>query len=292
MENVLELKNLGKKYREFTLDGVSMVLPEGMIMGMIGPNGAGKTTTIKLILNLIRRDGGEVKVLGLDPQKNEKELKNRVGYVGEEQYFYGNKKVGWTGDFVSHFYRNWDHDRFLSLLDRFEISSKKKVRELSRGMKVKLSFAIALSHRAEFFILDEPTSGLDPIIRRELLDHLKKISIEENRSVLFSSHITDDVARIADIITFMHRGRIVLSEEKDILLSRYKKIHFKNSAVPEDVKPGLTQVEDRMFATTGVTTDYPSIEHKLAGGLAAGDIKVENVNLDDILINLVNGDRT
>jgi ABC-2 type transport system ATP-binding protein len=228
----------------------------------------------------------------LDPRKDEKELKNRIGYVGEEQYFYQNRKVEWTGKFVSHFYRNWDHEWFLSLLDRFEISRKKKVRELSRGMQVKLSFAIALSHEAEFYILDEPTSGLDPIIRRELLDHLKKISIEENRSVLFSSHITDDVARIADNITFMDKGRVLLSEDKDLLLGRYKKIHFKNGTLDEGVKSHLSQVEEKMFATSGITNDYPSIQDKLDHRLAAGDIKVENVNLDDILINLVNGGRT
>jgi ABC-2 type transport system ATP-binding protein len=156
-------------------------------------------------------------------------------------------------------------------------------------MKVKFSFAIALSHQADLFILDEPTSGLDPIIRRELLDHLKRLSIEQNKSVLFSSHITDDVARIADVITFMDRGKILLSEEKDMLLARYKKIHFKNGALKDEVKSHLSQVEKKMFATSGIAKNYPAIQDKLAKGLNTGDIKVENVNLDDILINLVNG---
>lgn len=291
MNNALDISNLTKIYREFTLDRISFTLPEGMIMGMIGPNGAGKTTTIQLLLNMIRSDGGDVAVLGLDPRKKEKELKNRIGYVGEEQYFYQNRRVGWTGDFVSHFYDKWDHKLFKSLLERFEISSRKRIKELSRGMKVKFSFAIALSHNADLFILDEPTSGLDPIIRRELLDHLKRLSNEENKSVLFSSHITDDVARIADIITFMDRGKILISEEKDLLMARYKRIHFKNGALRDELKSHLTQVEKKMFATSAITANYPDMQSKLSNGQSAGDIKVENVNLDDILISLVNGDQ-
>jgi ABC-2 type transport system ATP-binding protein len=292
MNNALNVKNLTKIYREFTLDRISFTLPEGMIMGMIGPNGAGKTTAIRLLLNMIRSDGGEVTVLGLDPRNNEKELKNRIGYVGEEQYFYQNRKVSWTGNFVSHFYANWEHELFLSLLDRFEISPQKRIKELSRGMKVKFSFALALSHRADLFILDEPTSGLDPIIRRELLDQLKRLSIEENKTVLFSSHITDDVARIADIITFMDHGRILISEEKDQLMARYKRIHFKNGALTAEMKSRLSQVEEKMFSISAITGDFPAIREKLVDGQSSGDIKVENVNLDDILIQLVNGGRT
>jgi ABC-2 type transport system ATP-binding protein len=292
MNNALDVKNLTKIYREFTLDRVNFTLPEGMIMGMIGPNGAGKTTTIRLLLNMIRSDGGEVAVLGLDPRKNEKELKNRIGYVGEEQHFYENRRVSWTGNFVSHFYANWDHELFRSLLERFEISPKKRIKELSRGMKVKFSFALALSHSADLFILDEPTSGLDPIIRRELLDELKRLSIDENKAVLFSSHITDDVARIADIITFMDHGRILISEEKDQLMARYKRIHFKNGALTDEMKSRLSQVREKMFSTTAVTDDFLSFRQELAGGETSGDIKVENVNLDDILIQLVNGGRT
>jgi ABC-2 type transport system ATP-binding protein len=289
MNNALDVKNLSKIYREFTLDRVSFTLPEGMIMGMIGPNGAGKTTTIRLLLNMIRSDGGEVAVLGLDPRKNEKELKNRIGYVGEEQHFYQNRRVSWTGNFVSHFYADWDHELFRSLLERFEISPKKRIKELSRGMKVKFSFALALSHSADLFILDEPTSGLDPIIRRELLDELKRLSIDENKAVLFSSHITDDVARIADIITFMDHGRILISEEKDQLMARFKRIHFKNGALTDKMKSRLSQVREKMFSTTAVTGDFLSIREELSNGQSSGDIKVENVNLDDILIQLVNG---
>lgn len=289
MKNVLELKNLTKKYQEFLLDNISLNLPEGLIMGIIGPNGAGKTTTIKLLLNMIKSNGGEVAVLGLNPKKEEKELKNKVGYVGEEQYYYQNKKVSWTGKFVSSFYKEWDNERFLSLLDKFEISKTKKVKELSRGTKVKLSFAIALSHNADLFILDEPTSGLDPIIRREILDYLARISQEENKSVIFSSHITDDVARIADIITYMDKGKILLSEEKDLLLARYKRLHFKNGSLPEGMEGELIYFEKKMFASTGITPDFPKLKDRLNKGMTSGDIKIENVNLDDILITLVNG---
>ena len=289
MNNVLNIKKLTKKYPEFVLDNLTLNLPEGLVMGIIGPNGAGKTTAIKLIMNMIKADGGEVEVLGLNPAKEEKKLKNRVGYVGEEQYYYQNKKVSWTGKFVSRFYEKWDNEIFESLLDNFEISRTKKIRELSRGMKVKLSFAIALSHNADLFILDEPTSGLDPIIRREILNYLSKSSQEKNKSVVFSSHITDDVARIADIIAFMDKGKILLSEEKDNLLARYKRIHFKNNTLPDEIEAELIEFEKKMFASSGITSDYPKLKNRLSKGIATGDIKVENVNLDDILIILVNG---
>jgi len=172
-DHILQIRNLRKEYREFVLDDISLDVPRGYIMGIIGPNGAGKSTTIKIIMNLVRADGGEVDVFGLTHQKNEKEIKNRIGYVGEEQYFYDSKSVAWTGRFVSQYYREWDENRFGKLLNEFQISRTKKVRELSKGMRVKLSLAIALSHNPELVILDEPTAGLDPVVRRELLETLR-----------------------------------------------------------------------------------------------------------------------
>jgi len=289
METILNAQDLCKRYKEFTLDDVSLTVPAGYIKGIIGPNGAGKTTTIKILMNLLRADGGEVEIFGLNYRENEKEIKDRIGYVGEEQFFYLTKTVGWTGKFVAQYYSRWDENLFDRLLMEFKISRTKKTRELSRGMKVKLSFALALAHHPDLLILDEPTSGLDPVIRRELLDFLKKVCAEEGKSVLISSHITDDLARIADYITFMNEGRIIFEEEKDELLASWKRIHFKPGAVPAERVKDLTHVEDHMFGSVGVTRDYQKIKSELADGIARGDIKVENVNLDDILITFVKG---
>ena len=288
-ENILELHNVKKRYKGFTLDGISLDLPKGYILGLIGPNGAGKTTTIKILLNIVKRDGGEVQVVGLDPKKSAKQVKNRVGYLGEEQHFYGNKTVAWTGNFVSTFYDNWDTNTFQSLLTNFEISRTKKTKELSKGMKVRFSLALALSHHPELLILDEPTAGLDPVIRREVLELLRKKSKNEGKSVIISSHITDDIMRIADLVAFLTEGRIVLASEKDELLSNCKRIHYKKGALGGDIVNTLTRRKDHAFGSSGVTDRYLEIKDSLVQGITEGVVKIENVNLDDILISLVKG---
>ena len=287
MDNLLEVKNITKEYKEFRLKGISFKLSKGSIMGLIGPNGAGKTTTIKIIMNLLKSNSGEVKIFGLNYDENEKEIKNRVGYVGEEQYFYQNKTVIWTENFVSSFYKNWDKKIFNKFLDDFQISRTKKIKELSKGMKVKLSFAIALSHNPELLILDEPTAGLDPVIRRELLDLLLKKCQDEGKSVILSSHITDDITRIADYISFMVDGKITIADSKDNLLSNWKKIYFKNGSLTDVIEKELLSVSKQTFGSSGLTNKYMEISELLKDGISSEDIKVENINLDDILISLV-----
>jgi ABC-2 type transport system ATP-binding protein len=287
MENILEIKKLRKEYEEFVLDSIDWNIHRGYITGLIGPNGAGKTTTIRLIMNLIDSDGGGVKVFGMNVTADEIAVKNRIGYVGEEPYFYEHKSASWTGKFVSHFYRQWDMERYQKLLDDFQLPRKKWIRKFSKGMKVKLSMAIALSHNADLIILDEPTAGLDPVIRRDILDHLRKITDEENKTVVISSHITDDIERIADYITYMINGRIVMTAAKDDLQSNWKKIHFTKGALDKKIVGSLEKVEDHMFGSSGITRDYLSLKDSLSQGLANGDIKVESLGLDDILISLV-----
>jgi ABC-2 type transport system ATP-binding protein len=288
-ENILELQNVQKKYKGFVLDGISLSLPQGYILGLIGPNGSGKTTTIKILMNMVKRNRGEVQVFGLDPQKNAKKIKNKVGYLGEEQHFYGNKTVAWTGNFVSAFYDNWDTNTFQSLLTNFEISRTKKTRELSKGMKVRFSLALALSHDPDLLILDEPTAGLDPVIRREVLELLQKKSKNEGKSVIISSHITDDIMRTADLVAFLIEGKIVLVSEKDELLSNWKRIHYKKGALGSEIVNSLTRGKDHAFGSSGVTDRYLEIKDSLVQGITEGMVKIENVNLDDILISLVKG---
>jgi ABC-2 type transport system ATP-binding protein len=290
MEHILKITKLRKEYPEFVLDDIHWNVPKGYVMGLIGPNGAGKTTTIKLVMNLIKSDGGRVEVFGLDNIQNEKQIKNRIGYVGEEQYFYEHQSAKWTGEFVSHFYDQWDRERYQSLLEQFEIPLKKRIRKFSKGMKVKLSLSIALSHNPELIMLDEPTSGLDPIIRREVIDFLKAFTEDNDKTVILSSHITDDVSRIADFITYMINGRIVMTESKDALLSDWKKVHFMPGSLDKSVVDMFESVENHMFGSSGLTKKYPEMQDALAPGLASGDIKVESVGLDDILIALVKGD--
>lgn len=290
MNHIVEIDNLRKVYKGFTLDNISLNMPKGSIMGLIGPNGAGKTTTIKILMDMIQPQSGSVRIFGMDHGKNVKHIRNRVGYVGEEPYFYGDKTVAWTGKFVSSFFDDWDTNTFQKLLTDFAISRTKKTRELSKGTKVKLSLAIALSHKPELMILDEPTAGLDPVIRREVLELLRTFPEDDKKSVLISSHITDDITRIADYVAYLVEGRIVLSEAKDELLSKWKRIHYKDGALEQRIVNTLTSRKAHMFGNSGVTNDYPSLKDALRDGMAREEIKVENVDLDDVLIALVKGE--
>jgi ABC-2 type transport system ATP-binding protein len=287
MEPVLTLTQLKKTYPEFVLDSIDFNLPRGNVTGLIGPNGAGKTTTIKLVMNLIRPDSGKIELFGLEHDQHEIEIKNRIGYVGEDQYFYEQRSALWTGAFVSHFFLDWNRDKYRSLLDQFELPPKQRIKKYSKGMKVKLSLAIALSHNPELIILDEPTSGLDPVVRRDVLDLLQREAAEEGKTVLISSHITDDLERIADYIVYMIQGRIALFSSKDELMSTWKAVHFKPDTVPSRVLDSLEQTEGQMFGSTGITRRFPDIKEDLDAGISRGDIHIDNVGLDDILIALV-----
>ena len=292
MDKVLEINGLTKQYRTFTLDGVSLEIPKGTILGLIGPNGSGKTTTIRSLMKMTRPDSGSIRMFGLGLDANEKAIKNRIGYVGEEQFYYANKKVSWTGRFVSQYFEKWDQEMFDSLLKQFQLDPSQKVGKLSKGMKVKLSFAIAFAHHPELMILDEPTAGLDPVIRREMLDRLLTFRDDHDGSVFISSHITDDIVRIADHVAFIVDGKIAVHAEKDEILSDWKRLHFKPGTIDGDTVTGLRCVEAHAFGSTGVTNKYRELEGRISAAVNAGDIKVENVNLDDVLIAFVKGGRS
>ena len=291
MDRIMEANGLRKEYRTFTLDGVTLEIPKGTILGLIGPNGSGKTTTIRMLMKMTRPDAGSIRMFGLGLDAHEKEIKNRVGYIGEEQFYYQNKKVSWTGNFVSQYFEKWDREMFDSLLKEFDLDPSQKVGKLSKGMKVKLSFAIAFSHHPELMILDEPTAGLDPVIRREMLDRLLAFRDDHEGSVFISSHITDDIVRIADHVAFIVDGKISIHAEKDEILSNWKRLHFKPGAIEGEIVTGLRSVEAHAFGSTGVTNKYRELEGRIAPAVAAGDVKVENVNLDDVLIAFVKGGR-
>src|SRR5690554_3950074 len=175
MENILEVKSLTKTFQDFTLKNISFSLPKGFITGFIGPNGSGKTTTIKLIMNLLKKDSGEINVFGLDHLKHEKEIKNRIGFVYDESHYYEELTVEDMKRIIAPMYIKWDEEQFKSYIKEFDLPRNKRIKELSRGMKVKFSLAVALSHHADLLIMDEPTSGLDPVVRSEILDILYNV---------------------------------------------------------------------------------------------------------------------
>ena len=221
MENILEIKNLSKKYDSFMLNNLSFRLPKGSIMGFVGENGAGKTTTLKLILNLIRRDSGSVRIFGLDNIKEEKRIKEDLGVVFDENCFHELFTVQDINRILKGVYKNWDEALFFQYMKDFGLAGKKTIKEFSRGMKMKLSIAAALSHHPKFLLLDEATSGLDPIVRNEILDIFLDFIQDEEHGVLFSSHITGDLEKVADYVTFIHEGNLIFSKSKDELLYDY-----------------------------------------------------------------------
>lgn len=277
----ISIRNLQKSFPAFTLKNVSFDVQKGTIMGFIGENGAGKSTTIKCILNVLKKDSGLIKIFGYDHTKEEIQIKEEIGVVYDDLPFPETLTGSEIEKFMSRLYKNWDEPLFYQLLKQFKINPAKKVKELSRGMKMKLSIAIALAHHPKLLILDEPTSGLDPIVRDEILDLFLHFMEEEEHTILFSSHITSDLEKVADSITFIHEGEIVFSESKDVLLYEYaiwKGSQQELKDLPEDaivrMRQGIYGVEalvrknriHSIFPTT-----RPTIE-ELMVFLTKGDI--------------------
>ena len=221
MDNVLEISGLSKKYEGFALDNVSLTLPKGNIMGFIGENGAGKSTTIKLILDVIRRDSGKIKIFGQDNIKFGREIKENLGVVYDESNFPDTLSPLNINLIMQNIYKNWDEVKFSDYLAKFALPERKNIGSFSRGMKMKLSLAVALSHNAKLLILDEPTSGLDPIVRDELLDIFLDFVRDKDNSIFLSTHITGDIEKIADCVAFIHQGKIVFVETLDKLINTY-----------------------------------------------------------------------
>lgn len=213
MENVIELKDVHLKLGSFELKDFSVSVKKGFVTGFIGGNGVGKSTTIKLIMNILQPNSGDIKLFGLDYKKHEKEIKQRIGFVYDDGVFYEHLTLLEMKKIIKPVYKNWDDELFQSYVHSFQLPLNKKMKDFSKGMMMKASLAVALSHHAELIIMDEPTSGLDPIFRRELLDLLHDIMQDGEKTIFFSTHITTDLERIADYITFIHDGRHIFTNE-------------------------------------------------------------------------------
>lgn len=218
--NAIEITGLEKSYKDFKLS-LDLVLPSGCIMGLIGENGAGKSTTIKLILDMIRRDAGSIKVLGRSNQEDFTLTKEDIGVVLDEANFPECLNTKQVGRIMGNIYKNWDEAAYAKYLNQLSLPEKTTFKEFSRGMKMKLSIAVALSHKPKLLILDEPTSGLDPLVRDEVVSIFSEFTRDEGHSILISSHIVSDLEKLCDYIAFLHKGKLLLCEEKDRLLGEY-----------------------------------------------------------------------
>lgn len=289
-ENILEVEGLVKTFDRFQLQNVSFRIPKGYIMGFVGQNGSGKTTTIKCIMDLIRYESGSIRLFGENQPGISPSIRNRIGYVSEDAYFYEELSVRWTGQFFGRFYEKWDNRLFDRLLTRFDVNPVKKVKELSRGMKVKLSLALAMAHHPELLILDEPTSGLDPVVRNEMLEVFLEIIQDENCSIFFSSHISSDIEKVADYITVIHNGRIVASEEKHKLLDEMFVIKADTRCRHPELEALMMGIKAGEFGYSAIVKDLGGFRRKWAGLFPDAEYKTERLNLDELLLRIVKGE--
>ena len=279
--NAIEIKGLEKRYEGFQLGSFDLTLPSGCIMGLVGENGAGKSTTIKLIMNAIGRDAGEISVLGVDNRSaGFRDVKEDIGVVLDEAYFPEVMSARNVGKVMALTYKNWDAAAFEGYLKKFSLAPDKIFKDYSRGMRMKLAIAAALSHGAKLLILDEATSGLDPMARDELLDIFNDFTRDENCSILLSSHIVSDLEKICDYIAFLHRGRLVLCEEKDRLLEEYTLIRLPEERLRELPEESIISRRASGYGTEALV---------LRGGIPAA-IPTEHTSLEDIILFLAKGD--
>ena len=276
MNNAIEVKNLRRNYEDFSLNDISFSLPTGYIMGFVGQNGAGKTTTIRLMLNMTGRAGGEISLLGMDNLRDEQRIKQDIGVVMDEIYFVNNWSVGEVEQTLKPFYDHWNSALYSQYAQQFRLPLNKKVKDLSRGMRMKLMLAVAMSHEAKLLILDEPTSGLDPVARDELLQILSDY-IDEEKSILFSMHDTTDLERIADYITLIDNGNIFYSGTKDGLIDSYRVV----KGGPNDL---LDPFREKIIGLTKNNTGYSGLIRASDGKYLPEEIVTEPPSIAEILV--------
>ena len=283
MNDILRVKNLNKSYKNFSLTDVSFSLSEGCITGFIGINGAGKTTTLRTILDLAKKDSGNIQFFGLDMDKNEQQIKNRIGVVLDDGCFYEELSMAEMKSILASAYTDWSEQNFKHYMDMFSLDPKRKINTLSKGMKMKYALTLALSHNAELLIMDEPTSGLDPLSRSQLLNVLNDYMENGGKGVLFSTHITSDLDKIADMLIMIHNGRIVFQEEKDFLLDNYRIIKGDKKLLTENIRQLFINITETAFGFTGVTRYAARVQSYLP------DAITERPTIEDIMLANLGG---
>ncbi|MDN4495538.1 ABC transporter ATP-binding protein [Ureibacillus aquaedulcis] len=278
MNNVIELHNVSKKFKGFEIRNISLEVKSGFVTGFIGANGAGKSTTIKMIMNLLAPDSGEVSIFGLDYAKNEKQIKERIGFVYDDNVFYESLNLKEMKKIVAPSYQQWDEKLFNNYIERFNLPLNKKIKTFSKGMKMKASLALALSHNPELIIMDEPTSGLDPVFRRELLELLHDLMIEEDKTIFFSTHITTDLDRIADYIAFIQNGRLVYNNEFHLISEEYAIVKGALDLLDSETEKEFISIRKANTGFEALTSNVQSVKD-----MFGKNIILEKPSLEDIM---------
>lgn len=275
--NAIEVRNLNKQYKDFSLKNVSFTLPSGSIMGFIGENGAGKSTTISSLCGAVLPSGGEILLLGENPYENQK-IKEDVAVVFDQLCLNSSINASDTEKIMKHSKRNFDSPLYFSYLKRFNLPLKKAIKAFSKGMAMKLSLAIALASKPKLIILDEATSGLDPVIREEILDILLEFIQDESHSVLISSHITSDLDKVADYITFIHDGKIIFSESRIDLNEKYGQINLSADTLSKINKSFIVKKRENQFASCALIKNKAEFKQKYS------EIEVNSVSTEEIML--------
>ncbi|RKQ30398.1 ABC transporter ATP-binding protein [Oceanobacillus halophilus] len=278
MENVVELINVSKKFKGFSIKNIDLHVKQGFVTGFIGANGAGKSTTIKMMMNLLRPDAGEVKLFGLDYQTNEKDIKERIGFVYDSNVFFEGLNLKDIKRIVAPAYRRWDDTLFHQYVEKFELPLNKSIKTFSKGMQMKASLAIALSHHAELIIMDEPTAGLDPIFRRELLGLLQELMLDGTRTIFFSTHITTDLDRIADYIAFIQRGELVFSKSIHDVTEDYALVKGRIDLLDRDTEKAFVHVHRAPTGFEALTDNTTEVKE-----IFGDTVVMERASLEDIM---------
>lgn len=282
--NAIQVDGFSKQYGSFALSDVSFGVPKGYITGLIGPNGAGKSTLIKAVMGMVLPDQGKISVLGETAGSEHAGYKQHVGYISDENIFYDYLTMEQMKRIVAPFYPGWDEDVFERYMDRFELPKRKKIKDCSKGMKMKYAIALALSHHPALLIMDEPTAGLDPVFRRELLDLLAEYILSGENTVLFSTHLTADLDRVADYVTFLNRGSLVFSDTKDDVLERYVLVKGSRGLLDADVRRALIGVRETEVGFEGLVPD-----REQARELFGGEVLYDRPTLEEIMYFTVKG---
>lgn len=281
-ENAIEISNLRKCYDGFTLDDISFNVPKGSIMGFIGQNGAGKSTTIRAMLNITQTDGGSIKLLGMDHIRDEAKIKEQIAAVFDESPFHDSFRAKQLNILFRGLYQSWDEQKFYGYLERFQLPRNKKLGEFSKGMKMKMQIATALSHGAKLLIMDEPTTGLDPVVRNEILDIFREFLNDEDNSILLSSHITSDLDKIADCVTFIDRGKLLLTGNKDEILESHGLMKCSKEEYREIDPEDIVSARINEYSVDIMVSDRDKMSRKYSG------ILIEKTNLEEIMLFYVN----
>lgn len=283
LENAIEIKNLKKSYKDFTLNNISFNVPKGSIMGFVGENGAGKTTTIKAILDLVKTEEGEIFILGSNSRQLSKDIKAQIGVIFDGINLHENLNINNINSIMNNIYPNWDLAEFHKNIKQFQLPEKKSIKEYSRGMKMKLSIAIALSHHSKLLILDEATSGLDPMFRDEILDIFLEFIQNEENTILLSSHIISDIEKIADYVTFIHKGNIIFSESKDNLIYQHGVVHCRKEDVAGIDKTFIVGIRENSFGSDVLIRSKEAFQRRYHQFLA------EKTSIEEIMLFISRG---